>query len=285
MAKGLGKGISALFNNVDQNEEAVQSIPVSEIRPNPYQPRKTFDPTALRELRDSIKLHGILQPVILRRSEAKGYELVVGERRFRAAKEAGLEAIPAVVRTLDDREMMELAVLENLQREDLSVLEEAESYDLLMKNLDMTQAKLADRLGKSRPYIANMVRLLSLPAEVQVMLRDGSLSMGHARAVLGLKDKKNIKPVAKKAVAEGLTVRQLEKLVGDLNNNVSRETPKKQEKIPVFIKESESQLRDKFGTAVSIKRRDNKGKIEIEFLSEDDLGRILEILDVQFDED
>lgn len=285
MAKGLGKGISALFNNVDQNEEAVQSIPVSEIRPNPYQPRKTFDPTALRELRDSIKLHGILQPVILRRSEAKGYELVVGERRYRAAKEAGLEAIPAVVRTLDDREMMELAVLENLQREDLSVLEEAESYDLLMKNLDMTQAKLADRLGKSRPYIANMVRLLSLPAEVQVMLRDGSLSMGHARALLGLKDKKNIKPVAKKAVAEGLTVRQLEKLVGDLNNNVSRETPKKQEKIPFFIKESESQLRDKFGTAVSIKRRDNKGKIEIEFLSEDDLGRILEILDVQFDED
>lgn len=285
MAKGLGKGISALFNNVDQNEEAVQNIPVSEIRPNPYQPRKTFDPTALRELRDSIKLHGILQPVILRKSEAQGYELVVGERRFRAAKEAGLEEIPAVVRNLDDREMMELAVLENLQREDLSVLEEAESYDLLMKNLDMTQAKLADRLGKSRPYIANMVRLLSLPAEVQVMLRDGALSMGHARALLGLKNKKNIKPVAKKAVTEGFTVRQLEKLVTDINDNVSRETPKKQEKIPVFIKESESQLRDKFGTAVSIKRRDNKGKIEIEFLSDDDLERILDILEIQFDED
>ncbi|MBC1332891.1 ParB/RepB/Spo0J family partition protein [Listeria booriae] len=285
MAKGLGKGISALFNNVDQNEEAVQNIPVSEIRPNPYQPRKTFDPTALRELRDSIKLHGILQPVILRKSEAQGYELVVGERRFRAAKEAGLEEIPAVVRNLDDREMMELAVLENLQREDLSVLEEAESYDLLMKNLDMTQAKLADRLGKSRPYIANMVRLLSLPAEVQVMLRDGALSMGHARALLGLKNKKNIKPVAKKAVTEGFTVRQLEKLVADINDNVSRETPKKQEKIPVFIKESESQLRDKFGTAVSIKRRDNKGKIEIEFLSDDDLDRILDILEIQFDED
>ncbi|MBC2328092.1 ParB/RepB/Spo0J family partition protein [Listeria booriae] len=285
MAKGLGKGISALFNNVDQNEEAVQNIPVSEIRPNPYQPRKTFDPTALRELRDSIKLHGILQPVILRKSEAQGYELVVGERRFRAAKEAGLEEIPAVVRNLDDREMMELAVLENLQREDLSVLEEAESYDLLMKNLDMTQAKLADRLGKSRPYIANMVRLLSLPAEVQVMLRDGALSMGHARALLGLKNKRNIKPVAKKAVTEGFTVRQLEKLVTDINDNVSRETPKKQEKIPVFIKESESQLRDKFGTAVSIKRRDNKGKIEIEFLSDDDLDRILDILEIQFDED
>ncbi|MBC2675675.1 ParB/RepB/Spo0J family partition protein [Listeria booriae] len=285
MAKGLGKGISALFNNVDQNEEAVQNIPVSEVRPNPYQPRKTFDPTALRELRDSIKLHGILQPVILRKSEAQGYELVVGERRFRAAKEAGLEEIPAVVRNLDDREMMELAVLENLQREDLSVLEEAESYDLLMKNLDMTQAKLADRLGKSRPYIANMVRLLSLPAEVQVMLRDGALSMGHARALLGLKNKKNIKPVAKKAVTEGFTVRQLEKLVTDINDNVSRETPKKQEKIPVFIKESESQLRDKFGTAVSIKRRDNKGKIEIEFLSDDDLDRILDILEIQFDED
>ncbi|MBC1491187.1 ParB/RepB/Spo0J family partition protein [Listeria booriae] len=285
MAKGLGKGISALFNNVDQNEEAVQNIPVSEIRPNPYQPRKTFDSTALRELRDSIKLHGILQPVILRKSEAQGYELVVGERRFRAAKEAGLEEIPAVVRNLDDREMMELAVLENLQREDLSVLEEAESYDLLMKNLDMTQAKLADRLGKSRPYIANMVRLLSLPAEVQVMLRDGALSMGHARALLGLKNKKNIKPVAKKAVTEGFTVRQLEKLVTDINDNVSRETPKKQEKIPVFIKESESQLRDKFGTAVSIKRRDNKGKIEIEFLSDDDLDRILDILEIQFDED
>ncbi|EEJ0015247.1 TPA: ParB/RepB/Spo0J family partition protein [Listeria innocua] len=283
MAKGLGKGINALFNNVDTNEETVQNIAIKEIKPNPYQPRKIFDTKAINELRDSIKIHGVLQPIILRNTD-KGYEIVVGERRFRAAKEAKLKEIPAVVRDLTEEEMMELSVIENLQREDLSPLEEAESYQFLMKKLGLTQAKLAERVGKSRPYIANFVRLLTLPEEVQVMLRDGSLSAGHGRVLLGLKLKKNIIPTAKKAATQGLTVRQLEDVVNNLNENVSRETIKPA-RVPVFIRESESQLRDKFGTAVSIKRRDKKGKIEIEFLSDDDLDRILEILDIQFDDE
>ncbi|HAA4815463.1 TPA_asm: chromosome partitioning protein ParB [Listeria monocytogenes] len=283
MAKGLGKGINALFNNVDTTEETVQNIAIKDIKPNPYQPRKIFDTKAINELRDSIKIHGVLQPIILRNTD-KGYEIVVGERRFRAAKEAKLKEIPAVVRDLTEEEMMELSVIENLQREDLSPLEEAESYQFLMKKLGLTQAKLAERVGKSRPYIANFVRLLTLPEEVQVMLRDGSLSAGHGRVLLGLKLKKNIIPTAKKAVAQGLTVRQLEDVVNNLNENVSRETIKPA-RVPIFIRESESQLRDKFGTAVSIKRRDKKGKIEIEFLSDDDLDRILEILDIQFDDE
>ncbi|EAD9709514.1 ParB/RepB/Spo0J family partition protein [Listeria monocytogenes] len=283
MAKGLGKGINALFNNVDTNEETVQNIAIKEIKPNPYQPRKIFDAKAINELRDSIKIHGVLQPIILRNID-KGYEIVVGERRYRAAKEAKLKEIPAVVRDLTEEEMMELSVIENLQREDLSPLEEAESYQFLMKKLGLTQAKLAERVGKSRPYIANFVRLLTLPEEVQVMLRDGSLSAGHGRVLLGLKLKKNIVPTAKKAVAQGLTVRQLEDVINNLNENVSRETIKPA-RVPIFIRESESQLRDKFGTAVSIKRRDKKGKIEIEFLSDDDLDRILEILDIQFDDE
>ncbi|EGP9912626.1 ParB/RepB/Spo0J family partition protein [Listeria monocytogenes] len=283
MAKGLGKGINALFNNVDTNEETVQNIAIKDIKPNPYQPRKIFDTKAINELRDSIKIHGVLQPIILRNTD-KGYEIVVGERRFRAAKEAKLKEIPAVVRDLTEEEMMELSVIENLQREDLSPLEEAESYQFLMKKLGLTQAKLAERIGKSRPYIANFVRLLTLPEEVQVMLRDGSLSAGHGRVLLGLKLKKNIIPTAKKTVAQGLTVRQLEDVVNNLNENVSRETIKPA-RVPIFIRESESQLRDKFGTAVSIKRRDKKGKIEIEFLSDDDLDRILEILDIQFDDE
>lgn len=283
MAKGLGRGINALFNNVDTNEETVQNIAIKDIKPNPYQPRKIFDTKAINELRDSIKIHGVLQPIILRNTD-KGYEIVVGERRFRAAKEAKLKEIPAVVRDLTEEEMMELSVIENLQREDLSPLEEAESYQFLMKKLGLTQAKLAERVGKSRPYIANFVRLLTLPEEVQVMLRDGSLSAGHGRVLLGLKLKKNIIPTAKKAVAQGLTVRQLEDVVNNLNENVSRETIKPA-RVPIFIRESESQLRDKFGTAVSIKRRDKKGKIEIEFLSDDDLDRILEILDIQFDDE
>ncbi|EAD7601905.1 ParB/RepB/Spo0J family partition protein [Listeria monocytogenes] len=283
MAKGLGKGINALFNNVDTNEETVQNIAIKDIKPNPYQPRKIFDTKAINELRDSIKIHGVLQPIILRNTD-KGYEIVVGERRYRAAKEAKLKEIPAVVRDLTEEEMMELSVIENLQREDLSPLEEAESYQFLMKKLGLTQAKLAERVGKSRPYIANFVRLLTLPEEVQVMLRDGSLSAGHGRVLLGLKLKKNIIPTAKKAVAQGLAVRQLEDVVNNLNENVSRETIKPA-RVPIFIRESESQLRDKFGTAVSIKRRDKKGKIEIEFLSDDDLDRILEILDIQFDDE
>jgi ParB family transcriptional regulator, chromosome partitioning protein len=276
MAKGLGKGINALFTNVDAKEEAVQEIGLKELRPNPYQPRKVFEPEAIEELKESIIEHGILQPIIARKS-IKGYEIVVGERRYRAAKAAKLDKVPVVVRELTDKQMMELAVLENLQREDLSPIEEGNAYQLLMDKLDLTQEQLAKRLGKSRPHIANHIRLLSLPPQIQQLIIDDKITMGHGRALLGLRKKENLQSVVEKIIKESLNVRQLEKLIHELNENVSRET-KKTEKKDVFIKEQETLLRERFGTNVSIKQSKKKGKIEFEFFSQDDLNRILELL-------
>jgi ParB family transcriptional regulator, chromosome partitioning protein len=276
MAKGLGKGINALFNNVDAKEEAVQEISLKELRPNPYQPRKVFEPEAIEELKESIKEHGILQPIIARKS-IKGYEIVVGERRYRAAKAAKLDKVPVVVRELTDKQMMELAVLENLQREDLSPIEEGNAYQLLMEKLDLTQEQLAKRLGKSRPHIANHIRLLSLPTQIQQLIIDDKITMGHGRALLGLRKKEKLQIVVEKIIKESLNVRQLEKLIHDLNENVSRET-KKPEKKDVFLKEQETFLRERFGTNVSIKQSKKKGKIEFEFFSQEDLNRILELL-------
>lgn len=277
MAKGLGKGINALFTNVDAaKEESVQEISLRELRPNPYQPRKVFEPEAIEELKESIKEHGILQPIIARKS-IKGYEIVVGERRFRAAKAAKLDKVPVVVRELTDKQMMELAVLENLQREDLSPIEEGNAYQLLMDKLDLTQEQLAKRLGKSRPHIANHIRLLSLPPQIQQLIIDDKITMGHGRALLGLRKKEKLQAVVEKIIKESLNVRQLEKLIHELNENVSRET-KKPEKKDVFIKEQETLLRERFGTNVSIKQSKKKGKIEFEFFSQDDLNRILELL-------
>lgn len=277
MAKGLGKGIGALFPEVEANEgEKVQEVKVKELRPNPYQPRKTFDHEAIAELSESIKEHGILQPLIVRKS-IKGYEIVVGERRYRAAREAGFDTVPVVVRELSEQQMMELALLENLQREDLSPIEEAEAYQTLMTKLKITQEQLSKRVGKSRPHIANHVRLLSLPEPFRKMIATGELSMGHGRALLGLKNKEKLLAVVEKVIKENLNVRQLEQLITQLNENVSRETKKKPEK-SIFIKEKESYLRDRLGTAVTIKSGKKKGKIEIEFFTEDDLERILELL-------
>ncbi|KUP09374.1 plasmid partitioning protein ParB [Bacillus coahuilensis p1.1.43] len=278
MAKGLGKGLDVFFSTVeDTTDETVKLIPLNEIRPNPYQPRKVFDQDAIEELKSSILQHGVLQPIILRKT-IKGYEIVVGERRYRASKEAKLSSIPAVVRELSDQQMMELALLENLQREDLSPIEEGAAYQQLMQRLDVTQEELAKRLGKSRPHIANHVRLLSLPGSIQQLISDGTLSMGHGRALLGLKKKDKLQAVTKKVVDERLNVRQLEQLIQGLNENVSRETTKETPKKDVFIKERESFLRERFGTTVHIKQSAKKGKIEIEFFSKDDLDRILELL-------
>lgn len=279
MAKGLGKGINALFANIDvESEETIQELNIKELRPNPYQPRKVFDEESIEELKKSIEQHGILQPIIVRKS-IKGYEIVVGERRYRAAKAAKLETIPVVVRELDEQQMMELAVLENLQREDLTPVEEALAYHMLMERLKLTQEELAQRLGKSRPHIANHLRLLSLPTNIQDMITDGKISMGHGRALLGLKQKEKMNAVVQKIIKESLNVRQLEKLVQQLNNNVPRETKKPKQSKDIFIREREDILREKFGTTVTIKQTSNKGKIEIEFMSKDDLERILEIID------
>lgn len=276
MAKGLGKGINALFPGETINEaDKVNQISVGEIRTNPYQPRKIFDQAALEELAESIKEHGILQPIVVRKAGEK-YELVVGERRFRAAKLIKLKEVPAIIKELTDQQMMELAILENLQREDLTPIEEAEAYQKLMEALNLTQEQLAFRLGKSRPHIANHVRLLALPENVRKLISDKELSMGHGRTLLGLRSKKLIPETAEKVVKENLNVRQLENLVQRLNEDVPRETIEK--KKDIFIEEKQSELRERFGTKVQIKKNKNKGKIEIEFFSEDDLERILELL-------
>ena len=218
--KGLGRGINALFADFDEEKEAdekVEELRLDEIRPNPYQPRKNFDEENLKDLSDSIRKNGVFQPIIVRKSSVMGYEIIAGERRFRASKLAGKDSIPAIVRAIDDEQMMEVAVLENLQREDLSPLEEAEAYSTLMKNLKITQSELSERLGKSRPYIANYLRLLDLPREVKAFVQDGKLSMGQARTLLALKDKDKLVELAKKTVKENYTVRQLEQIVNDMN--------------------------------------------------------------------
>lgn len=280
MAKGLGKGISALFPTEPlKNDDSIEKISIQKLVANPYQPRKLFDDEAIEELAQSIKEHGIIQPIVVRKKGSK-YEIVVGERRYRAAKLANLEEVPAIVKEMSDEQMMEVAILENLQREDLTPIEEAEAYQSLIEKLNFTQEDLAKRLGKSRPHITNHIRLLQLPEEVRKLVNDGSLSMGHGRTLLGLKNKRRIPELANKVIKHSLNVRQLENLIKEFNSEVSRETSKKVNK-DIFVQAKETQLREYFGTNVQIRKSKNKGKIEIEFYSEEDLERILEILKVE----
>lgn len=288
---GLGRGIEALFAENDVAEpsadETVQELSLKLIRPNPYQPRRVFDQDALKELAKSIEKSGVFQPIIVRQPD-KGierYEIIAGERRFRASKLAHKDTIPAIVRDFDDERMMEVAVLENLQREDLTPLEEAQAYQTLMDKLSLTQAQVATRLGKSRPYIANYLRLLGLPNSVKDLLQSKKLSMGQARTLLGLKDKQKLAALAQRAVSQNLTVRQLEELVGQQNQQGKHQVkPRKQRKSP-YLREAENQLQSRFGTkvAVSPSTRKDRGKIEIPYTSTDDLNRILELLGISFD--
>lgn len=266
------------LHNIDrviEGQDHIEQVALTSIHVNPFQPRKIFDDEALQELAASIKEHGVLQPIVLRQ-KLSGYEIVVGERRFRASKLAGNETIPAIIRTLTDQQMQELAILENLQREDLTPIEEAEAYQSLIQNLQFTQEELAVRLGKSRPHIANHIRLLSLPEDVRTLITSGQLSMGHGRALLGLKMPRQMSLMAQRVLKEGLSVRQLEKLVQE-RTAVSRGT-KALAKKDMFVQEREAQLRDLFGTHVQIQKTKQKGKIEIEFYSENDLQRIFELL-------
>ncbi|WP_407455560.1 ParB/RepB/Spo0J family partition protein [Ligilactobacillus aviarius] len=283
--KGLGRGINALFADFDEEKEAdekVEELQLDEIRPNPYQPRKNFDEENLKDLSDSIRKNGVFQPIIVRKSSVMGYEIIAGERRFRASKLAGKDSIPAIVRAIDDEQMMEVAVLENLQREDLSPLEEAEAYSTLMKNLKITQSELSERLGKSRPYIANYLRLLDLPREVKAFVQDGKLSMGQARTLLALKDKDKLVELAKKTVKENYTVRQLEQIVNDTNGKKKVKKDRKK-KLSPYLLQSQDRLQEKFGTKVVIKANEKtgKGKIEINYLSTEDFNRILDVLNIE----
>ena len=285
---GLGRGMEALFSSAYEespsDNEVVTEIKLDEIRPNPYQPRKHFNEEALNELAESIKQQGVFQPVIIRRSTIKGYELIAGERRVRASRLAGKSTIPAIVRDIDDVQMIEIAVIENLQREDLSPLEEAEAYSMLMENLSLTQAEVADRIGKSRPYIGNYLRLLQLPDTIKEYVNEEKLSMGQARTILGLKDKSQMIKLADKVIKENLTVRQLEELVQISNQSASLQ-PKTTRKKPVnkspYILAIEQQIEEKFGTSIQIVQKGDKGKIEIDYMNDADLTRILDLLNIQ----
>ena len=287
---GLGRGMDALFTPIEADHsvefEQVQEIDLSEIRPSPYQPRKHFDQEALEELAISIRQTGVFQPVILRKSAVKGYELVAGERRVRASRLAGLKTIPAIVRNLDEHVMIEIAVVENLQRANLNPMEEAEAYDMLMHKLDLTQAEVSERIGKSRPYVTNYLRLLTLPNDVKEMVSQGKLSMGHARTLLGLKQKENISQTAIMTIVKGLTVRELEEYV-QASNEFSLNTgerPTKEKKVvekPSYIVACEQRLQEYFGTHAVINQKGDRGKIEIEYLDESDLIRILDLLQIQ----
>lgn len=277
MSRGLGKGLNALItSNLIEEGEQVKEVSVSEIRPNPYQPRKEFEQSAIDELAHSIREHGIIQPLIVRKS-IKGFELVAGERRLRAAKLAGLKQVSVVVKAYTDQQLMEIALIENLQRENLNPLEEAEAYEKLIAHHEYTQEQLAQRIGKSRPHVANMLRLLQLPESIRKLVAATELTMGHARALLSVADENMQMQLAKDVVGKGLNVRQLEELVKQLN--VSRETKKKKpaKNEPILI-EMEERLRSRFGTAVKIKKGAKRGKIEIDFYSQEDLQRIIEIL-------
>lgn len=287
-SKGLGRGIDALFQESkeeQQPDEQVVELEISEIRPNPYQPRKTFNEEALEELAKSIKKSGVFQPIIVRKSSVKGYEIIAGERRYRASKLAKKTEIPAIIREFNEEQMMEVAVLENLQREDLTSLEEAEAYNTLMEKLNLTQTQVSERLGKSRPYIANYLRLLGLPGKVKLMLQDGSLSMGQARTLLAVKDEQKLIELAEKTVKEGLTVRQLEQLVAQINGKKPKKAKKQANPYELYIKQTENLLQEKFGTKVAVKSnaKSGKGKIEIDYLSIDDFNRIMDILKIKLD--
>lgn len=286
---GLGLGINALFQDIQLDdkpsaEETVTQIPLGDIRPNPYQPRKTFDADALQELADSIAENGVLQPIIVRKSAAKGYEIVAGERRHRASQIAGQEMIPAIVREMDEEMMIKYAVLENLQREDLTPLEEADAYQMMMERLGMTQEKVADALGKSRSHVANHLRLRSLPAEVKELLNAEKLSMGQARALRGMTDEQAMIRLAHRAASENLTVRELERMVAESKRQDTKKKSQPKQKKSVFVRAYEEKLMDKFGTDVSIAQQGESGKIKIEYTSASDLDRILvDVLGIDLD--
>lgn len=279
----LGKGLSAIFGedvtnvleDIQHGKTEVQGsskfeVNVSEVKPNPYQPRKSFDDTKIHELADSIKLHGIFTPILIKKA-VKGYELIAGERRLRASKIAGLKMIPAILMEFDDTQMMEIALLENIQREDLNAIEEAQGYEKLIKKLGYTQDELAKRIGKSREHVANFLRLLKLPKAVQNHVINKELSMGHVRALLGLKDATLIEEVAQKAIQLHLSVRSVETMVKNLNEPMEEHETKRRD---INLEDVQTRLQSRFQTKVKV---DDK-QIAIRYSGLDDLNRLLELL-------
>ena len=286
---GLGRGLDALFENVsieepekksrskakeEPSEGGVLYVDINDIKPNANQPRKNFDEGKLEELADSIKQHGIIQPIVLRKA-AKGYEIVAGERRYRASRKAGLKKVPCVVRDLTDEQNMLIAIIENMQREDLNPIEEAEGLNQMIQTYGLTQDQVSKSVGKSRPYISNAIRLLKLPEAIQIMTKDGMLSAGHSRAIAGIEDKELQVKVAEKAVADGMSVRELEKYISNLGSEKEKKPAKPKNADLVRVEE---ELKEALGTKVSISKSPKKGKIQIEYYSREELERLIELL-------
>ena len=278
LGKGLGRGLDAIFatENVEivTDNDKIVEIALDEIKKNPYQPRTYFNEEKLNELKESIEKNGLLQPIIVKKA-VKGYYIIAGERRYRAFELLGRKEIPAIIKEMTDEEMMVFAVLENLQREDLSALEESESYKNLMDKMSLTQEELAKKLGKSRPYIANSLRLLKLPIEIKNKLEQGLISVAHARTLLSLKTKKTMVEVCDLVIERKMSVRELEEYVVKL---LKPKEVKKTKAKDIFIEEQENILKKRLGTSVTIKQgRNKKGKIEIEFKDNDEFERIISL--------
>lgn len=285
--KGLGRGLDAFFDNTgigmaEENsaESGVMKIKIRDIEPNPDQPRKSFDKEALEVLSQSIKEHGLIQPILVKKQENGMYVIIAGERRWRASKLAGLTEIPCIEGNYSEREVMELALIENLQREDLNPIEEAEGYQSLIDSFGLKQEEVANRVGKSRSAVANSLRLNNLCNEVKKMVIDGTISQGHARALLSVNDSSKQTELARKIEKEGLNVRQTEKLVAaQLADKPEKKPLKKDENTETYFKDLERQLSGTIGTRVQIRNGKNKGKIEIEYYSNADLENILKKLE------
>jgi len=292
--KALGRGLSALLSDSEDERSEVDitspasvhvtrtsnldEIPVEEIETNPFQPRQHFDKDALNELADSIKVHGIIQPITVRKLSDHQYQLISGERRFQASKIAGLKSLPAYVRTANDQQMLEMALIENIQRENLNPIEISLSYQRLISECNLKQEELGERVGKNRTTVTNYLRLLKLPPDIQIALRDNRISMGHARAIINIDDPGSQLFIFKKIISDDLSVRAVESMARELSQGVKESPEIKSQDTPKEIHQLQSRLSSHFGTKVTVKSDGKKGDIRIPFLSVEDLNRILDIL-------
>lgn len=275
MKKGLGKGLGALITSAETEDNGVREIRINEVEPNSGQPRKNFNDEKLAQLAQSIKQHGIVQPLIVQR-DASQYKIVAGERRWRAARIAGLKTVPVIIRDLSNKQVMEIALIENLQREDLNPIEEAEAYERLISEFTMTQEEIAGTVGKSRPAIANSLRLLTLQEKIRVRLIDGELTSGHARALLAVEDQELQVRASDEVIKKGLNVRETELLVKRLTQQKQTKKKKVDEVEYLAIEE---RFREVLGTKVKIMNNKNKGKIMIEYYSLDELDRLVGLVE------
>ena len=280
MELGLGRGLNALLGDPDLQPQGEGSVllPISQVEPGLNQPRKRFDPEALADLAESIRVHGIIQPLTVRRLSSGYYQIIAGERRWRAAKEAGLAEVPAVIIEADDRKVMELGLIENLQREDLNPAEEARGYQVLMEEYGLTQEQVAQQMGKSRPAIANTLRLLALPEDILKLLEEEALSAGHARAILALPSPALQRQAAKKVIEGQLSVRQTEALVKALQKQKADKPKTDSPDLSLYLGELEKDLSGRLGRKVKIAHRGKKGKIELEYYNDQDLEALLALL-------